>query len=189
MNGYPIFCRVFCGKDGDSSWRVPEGQGYSAAFSPPPPPTPYPSSIALRNFSRSSGLIFRHRPRNRRPPCRPGPPWCSPPKRIRHSASNPKACQKVSVRQPNSGGSSQFHKCITTSPPTKINSGIATMASGAIQYHFFLIFIFPSLTVVVHFVRRPSHGRSLAVNSLALQAHFINSSYTCCNRSRRCSTA
>ena len=50
-------------------------------------------------------------------PCRPNPP-----KRIRHSARSPSACQKVIWRQPKSGGSSQFHRCSTTSPPMAINS-------------------------------------------------------------------
>jgi len=118
-------------------------------FSPLDDPNPYPSSMARRNFSRSSGLIFRHRPRHRRPPCPPGPPGCSPPNRIRHSASSPKACQNPSVRQPKSGGSSQFHRCMTTSPPTNRNSGIATIANGAIQNHLFLIVrpSFPKLVI------------------------------------------
>ena len=131
-----------------SSFARPDSRGrlsphtpsasYGTAFSPPVPPIPYPSPIALRNFSRSSGLIFRHRPRQCRPPCRPGPPCPSPPKRIRHSNSNPKACQKPNARQPNSGGSNQFHKCITTSPPMKMKSGSPTIAAGMI-HHFLLI--------------------------------------------------
>ena len=46
----------------------------------------------------------------------------NPPKRIRHSARSPSACQKVIWRQPKSGGSSQFHSSRTTSPPMAINS-------------------------------------------------------------------
>src|SRR5258708_6039108 len=75
----------------------------------------------------------------------PGPgstmaPWpLHPPKRMRHSARSPSACQKVSWRQPKSGGSSQFHSCSTSSPPRKINSTIARIASGARKIHFFLM--------------------------------------------------
>src|SRR5258707_10010497 len=59
---------------------------------------------------------------------------------MRHSARSPSACQKVSWRQPKSGGNSQFHRCSTISPPRKTNSAIARIASGAIQIHFFFMF-------------------------------------------------
>src|SRR5215472_16727035 len=68
----------------------------------------------------------------------PEPPH--PPKRIRQRSSNPSACQKIMKRQPKSGGSSQFHKRITISPPITINASIARIASGAIQIHFLLMF-------------------------------------------------
>src|ERR1700674_1383211 len=100
----------------------------------------------------------KRRPRwDRGPPCPPNPP-----NRIRHNASSPSACQKPSCRQPNSGGSSQFHRRITTSPPTNRNATIPRIASGAIPIPFFFIFI---------------------------PQAFINSSYTRCNRPRRRSTA
>ena len=51
---------------------------------------------------------------------------------MRHSTRSPSACQKVIWRHPRSGGSSQFHRCSTTSPPMKVNSTIARIASGAI---------------------------------------------------------
>src|SRR5580765_6203217 len=51
------------------------------------------------------------------------------------------ACQKVIAFQPKSDGSSQFHRRITTSPPSQIKTGIATIASGAIQINFFLFFM------------------------------------------------
>src|SRR2546430_7713202 len=96
---------------------------------------------AWLHFSRSSGVIPSQRSRIlRRRPERWPPRWLMPPKRIRHSANRPMACQKVITFQPNNDGSSQFHRCITTSPPIQIKAGIATMASGAIQINFFLFF-------------------------------------------------
>src|SRR5882724_1014695 len=97
---------------------------------------------AWRHFSRSSGVIPSQRSRIlRRKPERLPPRWLMPPKRIRQRASRPIACQKVIALQPNSDGSSQFHKCITTSPPIQIKAGMATIASGAIQNNFFLFFM------------------------------------------------
>src|SRR5260370_21980389 len=98
-----------------------------------------------RNFSRSSGVIRSRRSSRlsliRRRILEGGEPWPPhPPKRMRHSARSPSACQKVSWRQPKSGGSSQFHSCSTSSPPRKTNSAIARIASGAIQIHFFFLF-------------------------------------------------
>src|SRR5208283_6188256 len=72
---------------------------------------------------------------------------------MRHSASIPTACQKVSRRQPKSGGSSQFQRCSTNSPPMKINSAIPRIAAGAIQIIFLLMF-------------GPSCFRKLVVNAL-----------------------
>jgi hypothetical protein len=43
----------------------------------------------------------------------------------------------VISRQPKSGGSSQFHSCITSSPPMKAISAIPAIAAGAIQISFF----------------------------------------------------
>jgi len=42
-------------------------------------------------------------------------------------------------RHPNKAGSSQFHKCITTSPPIALKTAIARIASGAMKSHFFFI--------------------------------------------------
>src|SRR5256885_12986208 len=97
---------------------------------------------AWRHFSRSSGVIPSQRSRIlRRKPERLPPRWLMPPKRIRQSASRPIGCQKVIAFQPNSDGSSQFQRCITTSPPSQIKAGIATIARGAIQINFFLFFM------------------------------------------------
>src|SRR5215831_6132427 len=68
----------------------------------------------------------------------PEPP--QPPNRIRQRSSSPSACQKVMSRQPKRGGSSQFHSCITISPPIKTNATIARIASGPSQIHFRLMF-------------------------------------------------
>src|SRR5271166_5691503 len=51
----------------------------------------------------------------------------------------PTACQKVSRRQPKSGGSSQFQSCMTISPPMAINSAIPIIAAGTIQISFFIL--------------------------------------------------
>src|SRR5215471_18419764 len=59
---------------------------------------------------------------------------------MRHNNRSPRACQKLIWRKPKSGGSSQFHKCNTISPPMKVKSNIARMASGAMKIHFFLMF-------------------------------------------------
>src|SRR5438876_5257084 len=68
----------------------------------------------------------------------PEPP--QPPNRIRQRSNSPSACQKVIRRQPNSGGSSQFQRCITSSPPMKVNRMIPAIAAGASQIHLFLMF-------------------------------------------------
>src|SRR5713101_9242990 len=60
---------------------------------------------------------------------------------MRHSASSPNACQKETWRQPKSGGSSQFHNCLTISPPMKTNSSIPRIASGAMKIKFFLLMV------------------------------------------------
>src|SRR5689334_5896201 len=89
---------------------------------------------------------------------------CPPslPKRMRHSTRSPSACQKVISRQPKSDGSSQFHKCITISPPMKINSGIVRIASGAIQIIFFhFLFMFS-----------PSRFRKFVVDTLQALAQI-----------------
>src|SRR6266403_3703263 len=98
-----------------------------------------------RNFSRSSGVMRSQRSSMRsfirRRILERGEPWPpQPPKRMRHSARSPSACQKVIWRQPKSGGSSQFHRCSTSSPPRKTNRTIARIASGARKIHFFLMF-------------------------------------------------
>src|SRR5271154_2508873 len=67
---------------------------------------------------------------------RPNPRPLTPPNKTRQSASNPKACQKVTCRQPNSGGSSQFHRCIISSPPIRMKSAIAIGARKIIASHF-----------------------------------------------------
>src|SRR5580704_6358602 len=65
----------------------------------------------------------------------------------------PTACQKVTCRNPKSGGSSQFHSSFTTSPPTATASAtsaaIPTIANGAmkISFHIFLVFMFGSSCV------------------------------------------
>src|SRR5437867_2457080 len=74
-----------------------------------------------------------HRSMMRRRVYGPAEPWSpSPPKRIRHSASIPSACQKEIGLNPKSGGSNQFHSHLTSWPPRKTNSTIPTIASGAI---------------------------------------------------------
>src|SRR3989454_6821594 len=75
---------------------------------------------------------MRRRKLERPEPCNP-----SPPKRMRHSARIPSACQKVIWRQPKSGGSNQFHRCSTSSPPMAINSSIPRIASGAMKISLF----------------------------------------------------
>src|SRR6185295_6606017 len=60
-----------------------------------------------------------------------------PPKRIRHSARSPSACQKVTSRQPKSGGNSQFHSSRTIWPPMAMKTNIPRIASGAIQISLF----------------------------------------------------
>src|ERR1035437_5033857 len=75
---------------------------------------------------------------------------------MRHSTRSPSACQKVTWRQPKSGGSSQFHRCSTISPPIKINSSIPTIASGAIKISFFTFGLMFS----------PSRFRKFVVNAL-----------------------
>src|SRR5277367_5313761 len=50
-------------------------------------------------------------------------PW--PPTRIRQRANSPKACQKEIWRHPKSAGVSQFHRCITSSPPIQMKRAIA----------------------------------------------------------------
>ena len=59
--------------------------------------------------SQRSAMRRRYDAEERCEPWRPNPP-----KRIRHSARSPSACQKVIWRQPKSGGSSQFHSSRTT---------------------------------------------------------------------------
>src|SRR4051795_9979607 len=58
---------------------------------------------------------------------------------MRHSASSPSACQKVISRRPKRDGSSQFHSCRTTAPPTAMKSRKPRIASGARNIHFLLI--------------------------------------------------
>src|SRR5580693_10512364 len=74
-------------------------------------------------------------------------PW--PPTRIRQRASSPTACQKVMSRHPNSVGASQFHRCMTSSPPIQMKSGIASIAAGTIKNHFFLLILGSSLTRII----------------------------------------
>src|SRR5579862_8408656 len=58
MNGYPIFCRVFCGKDGDSSWRVPEGLRLQRSLlSTASDPIPL-----IHRFAKLLSLFWRHTP-------------------------------------------------------------------------------------------------------------------------------
>ena len=104
--------------------------------SPADGPKPQRPPHLCRARSRSSGVMRSHRSAMRRRKLGRGPrkPWL--PKSIRHSARIPTACQKVSCRQPKSDGSSQFHKCITISPPTKIKSAMPTIAAGTIQNNF-----------------------------------------------------
>src|SRR6266536_4317213 len=121
-------------------------------------PKPKRSRMRCRNRSRSSGVMcsqrssMRRRISERPEPCNP-----SPPKRIRHSARSPSACQKVIWRQPKSGGSSQFHSCSTTSPPMAINNSIPRIASGAMKITLFhlLVMFTPSRfrKFVVNFVQ------------------------------------
>ena len=59
-----------------------------------------------------------------------------PPNRIRQRASSPRACQKVICRHPNNAGSSQFHKCITTSPPIQMKSAIPSDAAEQSKHPF-----------------------------------------------------
>src|SRR5437588_9734650 len=56
---------------------------------------------------------------------------------MRHSTRSPSACQKLIWRQPKRGGSSQFHRCTTSSPPMKVNSRIPRIASGAMKIILF----------------------------------------------------
>src|ERR1700719_58846 len=104
-------------------------------------PKPQRSRMAWRKRSRSSGVIFPQRSRMRlRKLGRPERCDPNPPKRMRHRANSPSPCQKLSWRQPNSDGNSQFHRRITTSPPTRANSSIARIPNGAMKYHFFFMF-------------------------------------------------
>src|SRR5271169_1215235 len=110
-----------------------------------------------RNFSRSSGVMRPQRSPMRRPEyerCHPRP--LTPPKRIRHSASIATACQKVSRRQPKSGGSSQFHRLITSQPPMAIKSAIPMIAAGIMKISFLNFGLMFS----------PSCFRKLVVNAL-----------------------
>src|SRR5215210_4960797 len=93
-----------------------------------------------RNRSRSSGVMRSQRSAQRRRKLeRPEPRSPNPPKRIRHSARSPSACQKVIWRQPKSDGSSQFHSCFTISPPRARNSRNTSRISGARTINRFLI--------------------------------------------------
>jgi hypothetical protein len=51
------------------------------------------------------------------------------------------ACQNVTGGHPNKAGTSQFHKSITTAPPTAIKAAIPTIAAGAIQISLFVFFL------------------------------------------------
>ena len=79
-----------------------------------------------------SSQLRRHLPRP--PLCRPRPP-----KRIRHSASSPSACQNVTSRQPKSGGKSQFQRSWTKNPPRNTNATPPAIAAGTHQTHFLLM--------------------------------------------------
>ena len=95
-------------------------------------PKPQRPRMPCRNRSRSSGVMCCQRSAMRRRKLERWKPWRpNPPKRIRHSARIPSACQKVIWRQPKSDGSSQFQSCSTISPPMAINTKIPTIASGA----------------------------------------------------------
>src|SRR6185369_8824156 len=59
---------------------------------------------------------------------------------MRQSASNPRACQKVTCGNPNNAGASQFHRSITTSPPIQAKTAIPTIPNGAIQISLFSVF-------------------------------------------------
>src|SRR6185295_456030 len=71
------------------------------------------------------------------------PPPPKPPNRIRHRASKPNACQKVTVRSPKTPGASQFHKSITTKPPIALKITMPTIPSGTIQIRFFFFIYSP----------------------------------------------
>src|SRR6202140_1461823 len=93
--------------------------------------------MPCRNFSPSSGVIRSQRSDIRLRKLKrwkPRPPL--PPNRIRQRASSPTACQNVISRHPNNAGSSQFHRCSTTSPPITMK---ITTSSGARKIHFFLM--------------------------------------------------
>src|SRR5438093_3777655 len=104
-------------------------------------PKPQRPRIPCWNRSRSSGVMCPHRSAMRRRKLEPAGPW-SPnlPKRIRHSVRMPSACQKVTWRQPKSGGSSQFHSCHTTSPPIAMNSTNTSRITGARRINRLLMF-------------------------------------------------
>ena len=80
-----------------------------------------------RRLSRSSGVMFIQRSDIRSLDLRecllPPPPRPKPPNRIRQSTSSPSACQKVTCRNPNSAGASQFHNDITIQPPIVMKDG------------------------------------------------------------------
>ena len=136
------------GSTGESRIASNGHRGISQTGCLPPPLSPScpPQRVRTtsRNLSRSSGVIrLRRHPRPRGPPCP------NPPNKMRHSSNSPSPCQNVIVRQPNSPGSSQFHSCITASPPMKTKAAINT---GIRKNHFLLIFA-------------PSFPKKLIVNS------------------------
>src|SRR5271165_2633508 len=149
------------------SWRKTGHFTYYSLLSLAGVSKPQRPRMPWRNFSRSSGVMRSQRSAMRRPESeRRNPRPLTPPKRIRHKARRPTACQKVIRRQPKSGGSSQFHRCNTISPPMKIKSAIATIPTGIMKISFFHLGLIFS----------PSRFRKLVVDtlqSLAQMQHRI----------------
>src|SRR5260370_41452049 len=141
----PIRNLLFDFKDG-AAGKERESSTYFPLLSPADGPKPQRSRMRCRNRSRSSGGMFAQRSAmrsamrssmRRRTLERPEPCHPNPPKRIRHSSRSPSACQKAIGRQPKSGGSSQFHRCSTISPPMVIKSSIPRIASGPMKINLF----------------------------------------------------
>src|ERR1051326_329000 len=118
----------------------------------------------------------------------PAPLRRKPPKRMRHNTRSPTACQKGIWRSPNSSGISQFHSCLTISPPAKMNSARPSIARGAkniIRCHLGLIFTTSRFHELVVNVLQPlaqmQHCIALAREQrihadTALLGHFLEAS-------------